>query len=558
VPALALGRDGWSVVGVLGGRHPGRVGSAGLVTPAGGAWSVDWRIGTGDRWYDPATEPTLRQRRIGIGPVLETTIRVGSGDARHIAYGAMVGGREVIVVEVTNDSPLPVALALAVRPGPADRGGGAHRPQPLRLDGRVISAGLDPLLILSRPPREAGASPDRDLLEAIMDGASLRPPLAWDAPVSGPATNAVAVYPLPHRSAFRFCVVPASTGMGAPATALPSAAGLDPAAAPDASAVASGWASVVGAAARFQFPDPAITDLFDQARTRLLLSAPSLDRQLAELAPGSGLVLAGLAAGGHRAEARAGIDAIASAFPARLHGSPAATADIVAALALATVASDRPLPDAALETAVQLTALVDRRGDRSATAQALRGLARLSALTGEGGATGHLASRASQLAAAPAAGSAPALAPRLDQVLALAGPASAAGTWGGQAGDDAVAAARFVLAARSLLIDDSTDDLSLLAEFPGVWRGGAVEVHRAPTVHGELSYAIRWHGYRPALLWQLDGGLAGETGRPGEAPTLRCAGLDPYWTSTERRGETLLGGTAEALPAPPAAGESFS
>ena len=39
--------------------------------------------------------------------------------------------------------------------------------------------------------------------------------------------------------------------------------------------------------------------------------------------------------------------------------------------------------------------------------------------------------------------------------------------------------------------------------------GVDLEVHDAPTRHGRLSFALRWHGEHPALLWELtppDGG----------------------------------------------------
>jgi hypothetical protein len=58
-------------------------------------------------------------------------------------------------------------------------------------------------------------------------------------------------------------------------------------------------------------------------------------------------------------------------------------------------------------------------------------------------------------------------------------------------------------------------------------------VHDLPTASGTLSFAVRWHGSRPALLWEVE----------GEGPVhLRAPGLDPAWSSTERRGEALLTG----------------
>ncbi|MBW3556310.1 MAG: hypothetical protein KY454_05135 [Actinobacteria bacterium] len=96
------------------------------------------------------------------------------------------------------------------------------------------------------------------------------------------------------------------------------------------------------------------------------------------------------------------------------------------------------------------------------------------------------------------------------------------------------AAADFLSLVRNLLVTEVEGGLVLAAMLPGEWRGQAVEVHDAPTHFGTLSFAIRWHGDRPALLWELDR-------RSGSDPvTLRAPGLDPQWSTTEDRGETLL------------------
>ena len=46
---------------------------------------------------------------------------------------------------------------------------------------------------------------------------------------------------------------------------------------------------------------------------------------------------------------------------------------------------------------------------------------------------------------------------------------------------------------------------------------------------GTLSFAVRWHGARPALLWDAPKGVE-----------LRASALDPAWSSNEPVGETLL------------------
>ncbi len=74
------------------------------------------------------------------------------------------------------------------------------------------------------------------------------------------------------------------------------------------------------------------------------------------------------------------------------------------------------------------------------------------------------------------------------------------------------------------------DELVLLADpVPSAWLGQPLEVHDAPLPHGSVSFAVRWHGERPALLWEST-----HTG------VVRCPGLDPSWRGTGLKGEALL------------------
>ncbi len=73
-------------------------------------------------------------------------------------------------------------------------------------------------------------------------------------------------------------------------------------------------------------------------------------------------------------------------------------------------------------------------------------------------------------------------------------------------------------------------EISLCTDLPDAWRGVSFEVHDAPTRHGNVSYAVRWHGARPALLWDAPAGTR-----------LDAPGLDPAWSTTEAQGEALLG-----------------
>ena len=74
------------------------------------------------------------------------------------------------------------------------------------------------------------------------------------------------------------------------------------------------------------------------------------------------------------------------------------------------------------------------------------------------------------------------------------------------------------------------DELVLLADpVPSAWFGQPLEVHHAPLTDGSVSFAVRWHGARPALLW--------ETTHLGD---VRCPGLDPSWCGVGLKGEALL------------------
>jgi hypothetical protein len=99
------------------------------------------------------------------------------------------------------------------------------------------------------------------------------------------------------------------------------------------------------------------------------------------------------------------------------------------------------------------------------------------------------------------------------------------------------AAADFLSFVRELLVRETDDGggLALCSMLPDAWVGQGIEVHDAPTTLGRLSFAVRWHGERPALLWEL------EPHADVTAPVrITAPGLDPSWSSTDRRGETLL------------------
>lgn len=71
---------------------------------------LDWHIAADDRWHSPERESTVRQRRIDGTAVVETRVRVPDGDAVQRVYSVADQGG-MTVIEVENESPLPIAIA---------------------------------------------------------------------------------------------------------------------------------------------------------------------------------------------------------------------------------------------------------------------------------------------------------------------------------------------------------------------------------------------------------------------------------------------------------------
>jgi hypothetical protein len=84
---------------------------------------------------------------------------------------------------------------------------------------------------------------------------------------------------------------------------------------------------------------------------------------------------------------------------------------------------------------------------------------------------------------------------------------------------------------RSLLAFERPDKtIDLLTHVPPSWMGQSLDVVRAPTRRGWVSYSVRWHGNRPAILWECE----------HRDLRLHAPGLDPLWISDQPAGEALL------------------
>ncbi|MDQ1425618.1 MAG: hypothetical protein QOD72_3116 [Acidimicrobiaceae bacterium] len=102
-----------TVIGIVGNAARARVTAWGAVRFADGR-HLDWWIAADDRWHVPANGAHVPQRLVEGTPVVETTIRVPSGDVQQRVYGGG-GGDGLVVLELENRSRLPVAIVLSSR-----------------------------------------------------------------------------------------------------------------------------------------------------------------------------------------------------------------------------------------------------------------------------------------------------------------------------------------------------------------------------------------------------------------------------------------------------------
>jgi hypothetical protein len=594
-------------VGTLDAGTLALVDGAGAVQPLGASWMLDWWIGAEDRWHHPSVEAAVRQQPLGSTPVLETAVRVPGGDVVHRACGvqASIGSWRgaAVLVEVENRSAVPVALALAVRPLVLDGPGRVVR---VGIEGPVVSVDGRDAMLLSRPAARAvagraGGGGDSAAARAAAGEDRTTPFGIEDR--EGRAELA-AVVPLPHTATVRVLLPgpgwpgsSARTGSAGPRVAWE---------APPAAAVAAGWARHRDDAARVVVPEPGWAEGLAWADAMLVLAGADeigacLDRRrVPPSGPPASVRTAVVAEALARLGAAEALEPVATALAAaqRLGGEArlgdrsdgtvallhaaagvlggrrrmARAEELVApvAVAIRRVARGRAVGDGLAASAVRglrhvapgLVAV----GQPEVAADALAVAAGLGGDEAPGGPT-------------PGAGTL-AAARRVREVVAAGGDSAVAALrslWdghhaagrvdaddGGVLGFDVAELAARTCAMLDLLVRDGDRGPALLAGCPPAWRGAGIEVHGIRGAWGSVSYAVRWHGARPALLWEVEPAAGLD---PALAPTVTAPGLDATWVGAGWTGEALLaapggatttGAAGEGPGPPPGEGGSFS
>ncbi len=468
---------------------------------AGGV-EVEWWVKASDRWQTPSAEISVRDALLAFAPVLKTSLRVPGGDVITHVYATVQGQRELIAFDVSNQSSAPVAVGFVVR----SLTGGV-----VEIDGTTVRVGSRPVLFLpSQPVDRFSGAPDKTETDS---------------------TSAVATFviPLLHRASLR-----AAALLGV-ASAIAAAATPVLSALPDPDAVARGWGLQGGDVARVDGDDIRHGHLRSLAAATLLHadSVRALSMSGGDLVARCDLSRALVAIGAHN-EALALLSNIDDVQGRKGEVGPIDDPATTAAVVAAVVVVGRCLPDPTFGAAMvpmlsgALEFLLRSAKTHPAVVEAHSAVflsaSRLFDRVDESRAAKNSVQAWKQLGARwPLARASEPLLPAVGRGAALLPP-------------DLPRTVNAVIDATDALVSEQSD--GSLELFQG-WTtaallGARVAIHQAPSPYGNVSVAIRWHGERPALLWDVAAAAA-------DTVVVRCAVLDPTWSTTSHAGEALLG-----------------
>lgn len=483
--ATALAPRGASATCLVDGR--------GRVQPTDRSYTLEWTLAAGARWVSALESDRVKQQVIAPA-VVETTVQTPSGPIVQRIAAAVVDGQPATIMEIENTGGVAIAVGLVARPlVHGGRGFLGH-----------ASASATELSLGDQGSVRFGTTP---VATAVADGTDLLTSLPEpDAGISDAQVNsrsgaaqACAVFPLPHTATLRVVIE-----LGEPVR--PTAA------VPAIADVQRGWAKHLEAGSRYSVGDTAIDERIGVAHRGLLTSWPTRE--------GTPAMITALAEAGFGADAprlftdldRVDDDPAVLAAVARWAqlGDPIPQLDALdrmigpVARAAHTVASGAVQGPAWLPVA--WSALADRLDliDQPDVAERVRSLT----LTA---------------AAAPDVIDIDDLLKRRAKLAKIAEPQTAA---------------RLTLGVRSRLLAESVGGVDLLPALPVGWRGQTIDALGVPIAGGTISFGVRWHGPRPALLWEIDRSEAdGVTAAPC---VVTASSIDPTFRSDEASGETLL------------------
>ena len=458
-------------------------------------WTLDLTLAAGARWVAVSAADRVSQVIVGPG-VVETTVQTPSGPVVQRVAAGVVDGEPVIIIEVENTGGVAIAAGVVARP--------------LRLDGRgfIGEASADASGITidghHRVRFETVAA-----AVATSDGAAgdllQQLPNADDGTTSSASkcrsggAQAAAVWPLPHTAILR--IVVELVNVTSPHAAVPSTSDIN-----------RGWEAHLNQGMRVDVDEIDIAkhlstagrtvltmwpDIADTPSAILAMSEMGFGRDAGRLfeqlerCDDDGAVLRCLARWSQLGEQHHQLEDL-DRILGRLAQAAHAVAKQGGTLAGATWLDDAFVTLGGRLHQIDQPDVAERVQGFSATVQPVDGAA--------------------------------------DLLAELTKEIDKRGVWPTSQMRNS---AQYARAVRALVVEDSGTQVHVIPEMPKLWRGRTLDVFGLPIANGSLSFGLRWHGPRPALLWEAI--LA------PEAPfALRAPGIDADFESHERQGETLL------------------
>ena len=490
------------IIGTLGSSARVRV-SAGGVVHLPSEVELSWWIGADDRWHIPAEEVTARQSLVADAPVPRIAVRVPGGDIVTTLAAVQQAQRELVVIDIANQSAVPVAIAFVVR---------VEGRRAITVDGTVVRVDGRPVLYLPRAPHfSVGVAADADMAAALRAGES--------GGVDENARQVAVMLPVTHRTTLRVAALLGAAGVAA-LVASPVLSAL-----PDGESVARGWAIQAGRGPSVDGQDAMDSQVRSLGAAVLLESdafVPSdSDVDLVRL---TALSRACDRLGFHAESAR--LLRTVDHHQRRRGGIGDESQPMLTELSVIAVADHaRCTGDAAfaIEMAPLVAGALEFLRKRGPADRAVFGAgARLLDLAGE--------ERAARTADRLWTGAGSVWPPRRAPLPPL--PARSDGA--SLLPDDLLRLSdRALDAAAVVAMEDGAGVVDLLSGMRADdLLGVNLAAHRVPTVHGPLSFAVRWHGERAALLWEFSGDRSGSLRVPGVAPG--------HVVAAQRSGEVLL------------------
>lgn len=513
---------------------------------------LHWGIRADDRWHIARDEKAVRQGVAPDGISIETRLRVPGGDIVHRANVITHKGVSLVTVEIENETPVAVALALFT----SSTGIVESETDTLSVGGCPFVRANKPIALFGRAPSE------EDLLTMV--GSEKMQLTKSPAPMEG--EHVAIVFPLPHATSIRFAIQVDATQLLIPV----------PDDLPSLEAIAKGWSVHFEQGGSVELQDSRLQDTLTTARRHLLIGSEQepTSAYWKHGVPSYAVAIAviALCAWGHKTAAKRLLFRAIETQAVTVFQNPDLKEISYLLWACNEYLEFNESPEDAemikswaMEQIVHLigaiprwrrrrnqdfswlylglessSSLLQKKDEEVAARQIREALSRVTQKR-------LVSTRKTSLEAAindEHRGSRLLLQQLNRYMNDSSGEgtfdeslANAQGTYvfaSKQRLQDPLASALFLLAVRRSFVTEPTGSTPKVAIFEGfnsLWFNVPVEVKNMPVHKGTIGYVIRWHGDRPALLWE---------GKVSTEVTFTAPKLDADWESTENIGEALF------------------